>query len=91
MGDDTMNPAQRPEVVEPTEVIEPELLARANAERDRLIDGAKVFMLVGDERQQVPMPLPAVFQQMFAILGDLDRRLMEVEANAKKSPIVTLN
>ena len=69
-------------VVEPTEVIAP---------KERLIDGAKVFMLVGDERQQVPMPLPAVFQQMFGILGDLDRRLMDLEENSKKSPIVTLN
>ena len=51
----------------------------------------RCILLVGDERQQVPMPLPAVFQQMFGILGDLDRRLMELEANAKKSPIVTLN
>jgi len=84
MGDDTMNPAQKPEVVEPTEVIEP-------APNDRLIDGAKVYMLVGDERQQVPMPLPAVFQQMFAILGDLDSRLMELEKNVTKSPILTLN
>ena len=83
-ADDTMNPAQRPEAVEPTEVIEP-------APKDRLIDGAKVYMLVGDERQQVPMPLPAIFQQMFGILGDLDRRLMELEANVKKSPIVTIN
>lgn len=69
-------------VVEPTEVIVP---------KEKLIDGAKVFMLVGDERQQVPMPLPAIFQQMFGILGDLDRRLMAIEENSKKSPIVTLN
>ena len=69
-------------VVEPAEVIEP---------KERLIDGAKVYMLVGDEQRQTPMPLPAIFQQMFGILGDLDRRLMELEANAKKSPIVTLN
>ena len=69
-------------VVEPAEVIEP---------KERLIDGAKVYMLVGDEQRQTPMPLPAIFQQMFGILGDLDRRLMELEANAKKSSIVTLN
>ena len=68
-------------VVEPAEVIEP---------KERLIDGAKVYMLVGDEQRQTPMPLPAIFQQMFGILGDLDSRLMELEANAKKSPIVTL-
>lgn len=72
------------EVVEPTEVIEP-------APKDRLIDGAKVYMLVGDEQRQTPMPLPAIFQQMFGILGDLDRRLMAMEENAKKSSIVTLN
>lgn len=58
---------------------------------DRLIDGANVFMLVGTEHQQVPMPLPAVFQQMFAILGDLDRRLMALEEKTQKSSIVTLN
>ena len=70
------------EVVEPIEVIAP---------KDRLIDGAKVYMLVGDEQRQTPMPLPAIFQQMFGILDDLDRRLMAMEENAKKSSIVTLN
>lgn len=71
-------------VVEPTEVIEP-------APNDRLIDGAKVYMLVGDEQRQTPMPLPAIFQQMFGILGDLDRRLMALEEKTQKSSIVTLN
>lgn len=69
-------------VVEPTEVIP--------APR-KLIDGANVIILVGDEQRQTPMPLPAIFQQLFGILGDLDRRLMDLEENTKKSPIVTIN
>lgn len=84
MSDDTMNPAHKSEVVDPTEVSEP-------APGDRLIDGAKVIMIVGDERQAVPMALPDVFQQMFAILGDLDRRLMALEEKKQKSSIVTIN
>jgi hypothetical protein len=67
--------------VEPTEVIP--------APR-KLIDGGNVIILVGDERGQTPMPLPAVFQQLFAVLGDLDRRLTALEEKAK-SAIVRLN
>ena len=54
-----------------------------------IIDAGTVVLIVGDEKQQIPMPLPAVLQQLFAILGDLDRRLMDLEANNKR--IVTLD
>jgi len=82
MGDDTMNPAQKPEVIEPTEVIP--------APR-KLIDGASVIILVGDEQRQTPMPLPAIFQQLFGILGDLDRRLMDLEETTRNNSIIRLN
>jgi hypothetical protein len=81
MNDDMKNTAEKLEVVEPTEVIP--------APR-KLIDGGNVIILVGDERGQTPVPLPAVFQQLFAVLGDLDRRLTALEEKAK-SAIVRLN
>jgi hypothetical protein len=68
-------------VVEPTEVIPPPR---------KLIDGASVIILVGDEQRQTPMPLPAIFQQLFGILGDLDRRLTALEEKSSGS-IIKLN
>jgi hypothetical protein len=69
-------------VVEPTEVFE---------RPKHLVDGQNVIILVGDEQRQTPMPLPAIFQQMFGILGDLDRRLMAIEEKSKSSVITLAN
>ena len=63
----------------PEEVIEPR----------KLIDGGNVIVLVGDEQRQIPIPLPDIFQQLFSILGDLDKRLMALEG--QKGSIITLN
>jgi hypothetical protein len=68
-------------VVEPTEVF-----ARPN----HLVDGQNVIIMVGDEQRQTPMPLPAIFQQMFGILGDLDKRLMALE-DKKNGSVITLD
>lgn len=58
-------------------------------ESRKLIDGGNVIVLVGDEQRQIPIPLPDIFQQLFSILGDLDKRLMALEG--QKGSIITLN
>ena len=65
-------------VREPDAVIEP-------PKDEKLIDASRVFMMVGDERGARPMSLPQIFQEMFAILGDVDKRLRGLE-NPKERP-----
>lgn len=46
------------------------------------IDGGQVLIMVGDPQtgKMMPIPLPAVFEQLFGVLGDMDRRIQELEA-----------
>jgi hypothetical protein len=67
--------------------------ARAEEAPAIVYDAGKVIMLVGDPSGvTIPMPIPAVFQQLFGIIADLDRRLMELEAKEpqEKSRIITV-
>ncbi len=62
-------------------------------EEPQFIDAGQVIILVGNPntKQAIPMPLPAVFEQLFGILGDIDRRLTALEGSPKeKSKIITL-
>lgn len=53
-----------------------------NQEELQFIDGGQVLIMVGDPQtgKMMPIPLPAVFEQLFGVLGDMDRRLQELEA-----------
>jgi hypothetical protein len=81
---------EEPEVKEPDEVIVPEEVQDAPG---GLIDGGRVLIMVGDptSRRAIPMTLPDVFQQLFAILGDLDKRLAKLEGSpTEESRIITV-
>ena len=67
-----------PEAIDPTEVQIPEEVAK-RLSPDMLIDASRVLMMVGTEKEARPMTMPQVFQEIFGILGDLDRRLMALE------------
>ena len=45
-----------------------------------LVDAGTVVMMVGSEKELRPMTVPQIFQEIFAILGDLDRRTTALEA-----------
>jgi hypothetical protein len=67
-----------PETIDPTEVQIP----REEAEKlsaNQLIDAARVLMMVGTAQEARPMTVPQIFQEVFAILGDIDKRLMALE------------
>lgn len=76
-------------VVDPDEIqIPKEIAERLNS----LIDAGRVVMMVGDEKNVHPMPLPAIFQEMFSILGDIDRRLTKLETGGvRPSSIIVPN
>ena len=76
-------PEITPEAIDPTEVQIPEEVAR-RLSPDMLIDAAKVVMMVGNDNQVRPMTVPQIFQEMFAILGDVDKRLKALEDPSKR-------
>lgn len=67
-----------PEAIDPTEVQIPEEVAK-RLSPDMLIDASRVLMMVGTEKEARPMSMPQVFQEIFAILGDIDKRLQALE------------
>lgn len=78
------------QTAEPPEVLD---FQEPNQKDLDFVDAGRVLILVGDpaSKTALPMPLPAVFEQLFGILGDLDRRLMALEGEPKeKSKIITL-
>lgn len=86
MGDETMNPADQDAEVPAVPV------TTSESEVD-FIDAGRVLIMVGDPQtgKGMPISLPVVFEQLFGILADLDRRLMELEAGPKeKSRIISL-
>ena len=62
-----------------------------------LIDGGTVVMMMAVEGQGIiPIPIPAVFQQLFSIFNHIDQRLLKVEERLQVNPdgdsrIITLN
>ena len=73
-----VEPKITPEAIDPTEVQIPEEVAK-RLSPDMLIDASRVLMMVGTEKEARPMTMPQIFQEIFGILGDLDRRLMALE------------
>lgn len=57
-----------------------------------LIDAGNVLILIKTEDgKAMPIPLPAVFEQLFGVLGDIDQRLIKLEAGPKEeSRIITV-
>ena len=81
-----VTPADR--VLDPDEVQIPrEVQERIN----NLIDAGRVVMIVGDGDTARPMTLPQLFQEMFAILGDLDNRLSKMESGRTPGGLVLPN
>ena len=75
---DEVEPTITPEAIDPTEVQIPEEVAK-RLSPDTLIDASRVLMMVGTEKEARPMSMPQVFQEIFAILGDIDKRLVALE------------
>lgn len=73
------------EVVGPTEVPEEET---GRATKGLLVDAGTVVMMVGSEKELRPMTVPQIFQEIFAILGDLDRRVQALETNNSESRLI---
>lgn len=73
-----VEPQITPETIDPTEVQIPEEVAK-RLSPDMLIDASRVLMMVGTDKQARPMSMPQVFQEIFTILGDIDKRLMALE------------
>lgn len=50
------------------------------------IDGGQVLIMVGDPQtgKMMPIPLPAVFEQLFGVLGDIDQRLIKLEQGSQE-------
>lgn len=67
---------ETPKVLDPDQVQIPKEVAE---KMNNLIDASRVLMMVGDEREARPMTIPQIMQEMFGIIGDLDRRLMALE------------
>ena len=78
MSDKEVEPEITPEAIDPTEVQIPEEVAR-RLSPDMLIDASRVLMMVGTEKEARPMTIPQIFQEVFAILGDIDKRLQAIE------------
>lgn len=78
---------ENPEVLDPTEVQVPEEVAR-RLSPDMLVDAGKVVMMVGSEKELRPMTVPQIFQEIFAILGDLDARVQALEAKKSESRLI---
>jgi hypothetical protein len=78
MSDEETTPEITPEAIDPTEVQIPEEVAK-RLSPDMLIDASRVLMMVGTEKEARPMSMPQVFQEIFAILGDIDKRLQALE------------
>ena len=57
----------------------------------KFVDGGNVIVMVKTETEVVPMPLPVIFEEMFKILGDLDRRLTALQGNKEDSRIILPN
>ncbi len=58
-----------------------------------LIDGGTVVMMMAVEgKGLIPVPIPAIFQQLFGILNHMDQRLVKLEEGKQdESRIITLN
>lgn len=69
---------EKPQTLDPDQVLIPKDVAE-RLSPDILIDASRVLMMVGDEQQARPMTIPQIMQEMFGILGDLDRRLSALE------------
>lgn len=78
MTNEDKAPEITPETIDPTEVQIPEEVAR-RLSLDMLIDAGRVLMMVGNDKEARPMTLPQIFQEIFAILGDIDKRLVALE------------
>jgi hypothetical protein len=74
---------ENPKVLDPDQVQIPEEVAR-RLSPDMLIDASRVLMMVGDEREARPMTIPQIMQEMFGIIGDLDKRLMALEDPSRR-------
>lgn len=68
------------------EVLEPEVIPRDD--QKPLVDAGRVIMMVGGPQAMRPMSLPQVFQEIFAILGDIDRRLTALEKGERPSGLI---
>ena len=53
-----------------------------------LVDAGTVVMMVGSEKELRPMTVPQIFQEIFAILGDLDRRTTALEAKKSENRLI---
>lgn len=68
----------------------------AKPEEQMFIDGGQVLILVGDPStgKAMPLPLPAVFEQLFGVIGHMDERIQALEAALaepkEKSRIITV-
>ena len=86
-----VDPNITPEAIDPTEVQIPEEVA-SRLSPDMLIDASRVLMMVGNEKEARPMSMPQVFQEIFTILGDIDKRLMALEnPNTRTSGLILPN
>lgn len=57
------------------------------------VDAGNVLIMVGNPAtgKAMPVPLPAVFEQLFGILGDMDQRLIALEGKVKdENRIITV-
>lgn len=81
---------ENPEAIDPTEIQVPEEVAR-RLSPDMLIDAGKVVMMVGSDKEVRPMTVPQIFQEIFAILGDLDSRVRALEDKKSDSRLILPN
>lgn len=69
------------------------IAARAVKEaEDKMVDAGNVLILMTTaDGTPMPIPLPAVFEQLFGVLNDIDERLMALEQpQEEKSRIITV-
>lgn len=68
-----------------------EALAASQEESKPFVDAGRVIMMVGGPESMRPMTLPQVFQEIFAILGDIDKRLAALEKGERPSGLILPN
>lgn len=66
-------------------IVDKALADAATSQGTAIYDAGRVIMMVGGPGgKMVPVPLPVVMEQLFAVLADMDQRLQAVEAAKPK-------